>query len=62
MRTSDNYYREGKLYDGYDYEHQAWVKDGKYIRCGHPESMNCQCYGKLHDGEICNQNASWQMQ
>lgn len=50
-RTSDNYYENGQLRDGYDYENQAWVKDGKYITCGHPESMACQCYGKLHEGE-----------
>ena len=35
----------------YDYDNQAWVEDGKYIRCGHPEDMDCQCYGRLHEGE-----------
>jgi hypothetical protein len=35
----------------YDYEKQAWVINGKYIRCGHPESMKCTCYGRLHEGE-----------
>lgn len=35
----------------YDYQNQAWVRDGVYIRCGHPESMNCGCYGRLHEGE-----------
>ena len=35
----------------YDYKNQAWVVDGKYIRCGHPDSMDCNCYGKLHEGE-----------
>jgi len=35
----------------YDYENQAFVKDGKYVRCGHPENMNCKCYGRLHAGE-----------
>jgi hypothetical protein len=35
----------------YDYAHQAWIEDGRYVRCGHPESMNCQCYGRLHAGE-----------
>ena len=35
----------------YDYKNQAWVVNGKYIRCGHPAEMNCQCYGKLHEGE-----------
>jgi hypothetical protein len=35
----------------YDYENQAWIQDGRYIRCGHPAAMNCGCYGKLHEGE-----------
>lgn len=35
----------------YDYENQAWVENGKYVRCGHPEHMNCGCYGKAHEGE-----------
>jgi len=35
----------------YDYEHQAWVRGGRYVRCGHPDSMRCSCYGKLHEGE-----------
>ena len=51
MRTTDNHYQDKKLYNGYDYEKQAWVLKGKYVRCGHPDSMNCQCYGKAHEGE-----------
>ena len=43
---------EGRLMDGYDYENQAWVKRGRYIRCGHPEGMDCNCYGKLHEAEM----------
>lgn len=35
----------------YDYDNQAWVKDGKYLSCCHPESMQCKCFGKLHKGE-----------
>ena len=50
-RVSDNYYANRRLIDGYDYENQAWVQDGKYINCGHPEDMNCECYGRLHEGE-----------
>ena len=37
--------------DGYDYTNQAWYKNGAYIRCGHPDTMNCECYGKLHEGQ-----------
>lgn len=33
----------------FDYERQAWVDDGKYVRCGH--TTPCQCYGTLHEGE-----------
>ena len=35
----------------YDYERQAWTVDGRYVRCGHPDSMGCQCYGRVHEGE-----------
>ncbi len=37
----------------YDYEHQAWVVDGRYIRCGHIDTgldTDCKCYGRLHEG------------
>ena len=35
----------------FDYDHQVWVKDGVYMDCGHPESMACGCFGRLHAGE-----------
>ena len=35
----------------FDYDKQVWIKDGVYVRCGHPDSMNCHCYGKDHAGE-----------
>ena len=35
----------------YDYERQAWVVDGRYDDCGHPEHVECVCYGRLHAGE-----------
>lgn len=35
----------------FDYDNQAWVRDGRYQRCGHPDSMRCQCFGRLHEGE-----------
>lgn len=41
----------------YDYKHQAWIDDeGKYVKCNHPESMNCTCYGKLHEGKVAEEN------
>lgn len=52
MRTSTNEYdKNGRLINGYDYDNQAWVIDGKYVRCGHPESMKCGCYSRKHAGE-----------
>jgi hypothetical protein len=42
--------------DGFDYEHQAWYKGGKYIRCGHTDDMACQCFGKVHEGMRISQN------
>lgn len=35
----------------YDYERQAWIVRGKYMRCSHPEGMVCGCYGREHEGE-----------
>jgi len=33
MRTSDDEFKDGKLLilNGYDYENQAWIKNGVYI-------------------------------
>ena len=50
-RTSNDEYQDGRLINGYDYDNQAWALDGKYVRCGHPEDMDCGCYGKEHEGE-----------
>jgi hypothetical protein len=40
----------------YDYEHQAWTSQEpddvrRYVACGHPESMQCRCYGTIHRGQ-----------
>ena len=50
-RTSSDQVIEGRLINGYDYNNQAWVVDGKYVRCGHPESMDCSCFGKIAAGQ-----------
>jgi hypothetical protein len=50
-RQSSNEFRDGLLWNGFDYTRQAWVVDGKYVCCGHPETMNCGCFGKEHAGE-----------
>lgn len=54
MRNCTDIYKDGKLWQGYDYINQAWVIDGRYVRCGHPESMNCSCYGLLNEGKEPN--------
>lgn len=52
VRVKNNQQVEGgRLINGYDYRVQAWVKSGKYVRCGHPENMKCFCYGRKHEGE-----------
>ena len=38
----------------FDYKNQAWVENGVYVRCGHPESMECGCFGRAHAGELVN--------
>ena len=35
----------------FDYINQCWIQDGIIQRCGHPENMDCNCYGKAHEGE-----------
>ncbi len=50
----------------YDYDNQAWIVDGVYRDCGHPEKgtvmgpgspapgepfRGCDCYGRAHAGE-----------
>ena len=54
MKKSNNETVCDRLINGYDYDNQAWVKDGLYVRCGHPENMDCGCYGKEHEGEQTN--------
>lgn len=43
--------------NGYDYRNQAWVVDGKYVACAHPEWMKCNCFGTVHAGEALKANA-----
>ena len=50
-RTSNDEIVNGRLINGYDYKNQSWVINGKYVACGHPITMDCKCYGKLHAGE-----------
>lgn len=50
-RESNDQYINNRLINGYDYNNQAWVVQGVYVACGHPERMQCQCFGKVHAGE-----------
>lgn len=50
-RISSNQTKEGKLVNGFDYENQAWVINGKYVDCGHLKNQACNCYGRIHLGE-----------
>ena len=43
--------KENRSKQCYDYEKQVWIRDGVYVNCGHPQSMNCGCYGRAHAGE-----------
>lgn len=49
-RTGDNFYLNGRLIQGFDYENQAWVEGGFYLNCGHIKK-DCGCYGREHIGE-----------
>ena len=42
----------------FDYTNQAWIVNGRYVRCGHVDAMNCGCFGKLHEGEPVRSDAS----
>lgn len=51
VACADEYRRAESETSAYDYDNQAWTINGRYVRCGHPESMDCGCYGRLHAGE-----------
>ncbi len=50
-RTSRDWYHEGRLIQGFDYDHQAWVQSGFYLDCNHKRELMCGCYGRKHKGE-----------
>ena len=50
MRTSNDDLISGRLINGYDYNNQAWVVDGKYVNCGH--NYDCNCFAREHAGEM----------
>jgi hypothetical protein len=59
MRMSGNEVNAaGELVSGFDYDNQAWVEDGRYLNCGHPEGMKCGCYGRRFQGLTAREIAS----
>lgn len=41
-RMSNDEIKDGAVFNGYDYQLQVWVVDGRVTKCGHPASMlNC---------------------
>lgn len=51
MRTGQNEMQAGVIKNGFSYTHQCWIRDFVIQRCGHPETMDCGCFGKRHAGE-----------
>jgi hypothetical protein len=52
MRYSNNEMTKfGVIKNGYSYAHQCWIENFIIQRCGHPDSLDCQCFGKIHEGE-----------
>lgn len=49
MRTSNDEFKNGLLWNGYDYDRQAWVVDGIYQDCGHPSYMKAQQCCEAHE-------------
>ena len=35
----------------YDYDNQAYLVDGVYQDCNHPDTMDCKCYGRVNKGK-----------
>ena len=48
-RVSRDEIRHGRVWNGFDYQLQVWVKDGCVLPCGHPEQMRPR-------GPCCNSN------
>ena len=51
MRQGDNEIQAAVIKNGFSYEHQCWIINFVVQRCGHPESMGCKCFGRIHEGQ-----------
>ena len=40
------------LEQGFDYVVQVWYQNGRYVRCGHPESMRNCCNAIRLEGQV----------
>lgn len=54
---NDNARFDARIYvaekiSGFDYSNQAWVKNGRYVRCGH--KFACVCHGRLNEGQLAS--------
>jgi hypothetical protein len=47
-RLSGDEIRDGRVWNGFDYELQVWVVNGIIQHCGHPDRM------RLQDRSCCN--------
>ena len=56
--TENEYNDKGYLVNGFDYVRQAWVQGGRYVRCGHPEGMACNCWGRNYPMAEANRTAA----
>lgn len=50
MRESGDEFKDGQLWNGFDYTLQCWVKDGKVLNCGHTLLILCDCFGRRYAG------------
>lgn len=49
--SSNDLDANGNIRNGFSYDLQCWIVGYKVQRCGHPERMQCGCYGRTHAGE-----------
>ena len=54
-RLSGDEIKDGVVFNGFDYELQVWVEDGKVLRCGHKfdidSVMGWCCNGARYEGQ-----------
>jgi len=48
-RFSSDQYKDGKVFNGFDYALQVWVKEGRVQMCGHL-SEECGCNQRKYSG------------